>query len=40
MVGDDQRQYGLHRVTFLLAKRVCHLATTEHFTKMPVLLYN
>ena len=36
--GDGEILCGPHRVTVPLAKRVCQLATTEHFTRLPRLL--
>lgn len=36
--GDAEIQCGTHRVTKPLAKRVCQLATTEHFTRLPQLV--
>lgn len=36
--GDAQIQCGRHRVTMPLAKRICQLATTEHFTRLPQLV--
>jgi len=37
---DALQQCGSHRVTRPLAKRVCQLATIEHFTQMPQLLFD
>ena len=36
--GDTQILCGPHRLTMPLAKRVCQLATTEHFTRLPRLI--
>jgi len=36
--GDAEIQCGSHRVTMPLAKRICQLATTEHFTRLPQLV--
>lgn len=36
--GDAEILCGSHRVTMPLAKRVCQLATTEHFTRLPQLV--
>jgi len=36
--GDAEILCGPHRVTMPLAKRLCQLATTEHFTRLPQLL--
>ena len=36
--GDADIQCGTHRVTRPLAKRICQLATTEHFTRLPQLV--
>ena len=36
--GDAEVLCGVHRVTKPLAKRVCQLTTTEHFTRLPQLL--
>lgn len=38
--GDAEILCGSHRVTKPLAKRVCQLATTEHFTRLPQLLFD
>lgn len=38
--ADSLQQCGRHRVTRPLAKRVCQLATVEHFTQMPQLLFD
>jgi len=36
--GDADVRCGAHRVTKPLAKRICQLATTEHFTRLPQLV--
>lgn len=36
--GDAEILCGSHRVTMPLAKRLCQLATTEHFTRLPCLM--
>jgi hypothetical protein len=36
--GDAAIRCGRHRVTLPLAKRVCQLAETEHYTRLPQLL--
>jgi hypothetical protein len=38
--ADAQICCGQHRVTQPLAKRICQLATTEHFTRLPTLLFD
>ena len=38
--ADAMQMCGKHRVTRPLAKRVCQLATIEHFTQMPQLLFD
>lgn len=38
--ADALQQCGCHRVTRPLGKRVCQLATVEHFTHMPQLLFD
>jgi len=35
--GDAEILCGTHRVTRPVAKRLCQLATTEHFTRLPQL---
>ena len=35
--GDAEILCGAHRVTLPVAKRLCQLATTEHFTRLPQL---
>lgn len=36
--GDAEICCGAHRVTWPVAKRLCQLATTEHFTRLPQLV--
>lgn len=37
LAGDAEILCGSHRVTLPVAKRLCQLATTEHFTRLPQL---
>jgi hypothetical protein len=36
--GEADIRCGTHRVTMPLARRICQLATTEHFTRLPQLV--
>lgn len=39
-LADAFLQCGTHRLTYPLAKRVCQLATIEHFTRLPQLVFD
>lgn len=40
MPADSLHMCGPHRITRPLAKRVCQLATVEHFTRLPQLVFD